>query len=168
MVVIREITEQDLQAVIALESACFPASQAASGEQLQERIQYFGEHFLLAEEEGIPLGYVGGMVREEALFTDRLYKNPALHQESGAFQMIFSLVVTPERQREGIGSRLLQVFVERAREQGRHGISLTCLEGLIPFYESHGFKNHGRSASSHGDAVWYDMVLVFHEDRSMV
>lgn len=63
---IREITKEDLQAVIALETICFPPEQAASGEQLQQRFRHYGNHFLLAEDDGVPVGYVGGMVREEA------------------------------------------------------------------------------------------------------
>lgn len=165
---IREITKEDLQAVIALETICFPPEQAASGEQLQQRFRHYGNHFLLAEDDGVPVGYVGGMVREEALLTDKLYENPALHQENGAFQMVFSLVVTPERRQEGIGSQLLKAFVERARVQGRSGVSLTCLERLIPFYEHLGFHNCGVSTSSHGNVVWYDMVLLFMADRSPI
>ena len=41
---------------------------------------------------------------------------------------------------------------------------LTCKEGLIPFYQSFGFENRGLSASVHGGAVWYDMVLAFSQE----
>ena len=40
---------------------------------------------------------------------------------------------------------------------------LTCKEGLIPFYEAFGYRNLGVSASVHGGAMWYDMVLEFAE-----
>ena len=38
---------------------------------------------------------------------------------------------------------------------------LTCKEELIPYYEQFGFENRGLSASVHGGAAWYDMVLTF-------
>ena len=38
---------------------------------------------------------------------------------------------------------------------------LTCKDRLIPYYEKFGYRNLGVSASVHGGAVWYDMILEF-------
>ena len=54
-------------------------------------------------------------------------------------------------------------LIEDARKRGRKGLILTCKEGLIPFYEAFGYRNLGVSASVHGGAMWYDMVLEFAE-----
>ena len=52
-------------------------------------------------------------------------------------------------------------MIEKARAENRRGVILTCKEKLIPFYEQFGFVSHGLSASVHGGAAWYDMVLDF-------
>ena len=51
--------------------------------------------------------------------------------------------------------------MKNAKQSGRKGLILTCKEGLIGFYEQFGYKNMGISASVHGGAVWYDMILEF-------
>ena len=56
---------------------------------------------------------------------------------------------------------LMMSFIEKAREDGRKGLILTCKEELIPYYEQFGFENRGVSASVHGGSAWYDMVLTF-------
>ena len=38
-------------------------------------------------------------------------------------------------------------------------VILTCKQEKIPYYQKFGFQNRGVSASEHGGAVWYDMVL---------
>ena len=38
-------------------------------------------------------------------------------------------------------------------------VILTCKQEKLAYYEKFGFENHGVSNSSHGGAVWYDMVL---------
>ena len=45
--IIRTATMNDLQEITAVEAACFPAAEAATKEEFSERIQYYGNHFLL-------------------------------------------------------------------------------------------------------------------------
>ena len=42
---IRTATLNDLDAVTAVEAACFPAAEAASKEEFAERLRYYGNHF---------------------------------------------------------------------------------------------------------------------------
>ena len=44
---IRTATLNDLDAVTAVEAACFPAAEAASKEEFAERLRYYGSHFWL-------------------------------------------------------------------------------------------------------------------------
>lgn len=46
-----------------------------------------------------------------------------------------------------------------ALEEGREGVSLTCHDYLIEYYERNGFVNEGRSDSNYAGEVWYDLVL---------
>ena len=45
-----------------------------------------------------------------------------------------------------------------ALEEGREGVSLTCHDYLIEYYERNGFVNEGRSDSNYAGEVWYDLV----------
>jgi len=67
----------------------------------------------------------------------------------------------PEYQRQGIGAELMKHLIENAREKGRKGLSLTCKDYRVHYYAKFGYKNLGVSASVHGGAVWYDMLLDF-------
>ena len=42
--------------------------------------------------------------------------------------------------------------------QKRQGISLTCHDYLIAYYEMNGFTDEGESESNHGGSSWYNMV----------
>ena len=55
----------------------------------------------------------------------------------------------------------MEHMIGDARNRGRRGLILTCKEKLIHYYESFGYVNQGISQSTHGGAVWYDMVLEF-------
>ena len=48
---------------------------------------------------------------------------------------------------------------EAAAEESRQGISLTCVENLIPYYERYGFVSKGISDSQLAGETWYNMVL---------
>ena len=59
---------------------------------------------------------------------------------------------------QAVGTKLIAALKDLAREQKRDGITLTCHDYLISYYEKNGFTNDGQSQSTHGGAVWYDMV----------
>ena len=40
-------------------------------------------------------------------------------------------------------------------------LSCCCKQALIHYYEKFGYRLLGLSASQHGGAVWYDMLLEF-------
>ena len=69
-----------------------------------------------------------------------------------------SFLVAVAYQGQGIGSLLLAALKELAVRQKRQGISLTCHDELISYYEMNGFVNEGLSQSTHGGATWYDLV----------
>ena len=89
---IRTATLDDLQAVTAVEAACFPAAEAASEERMRDRISHFGDHFwLLFDDDGTLISFVDGMVTGKGDLTDDLYADASLHDEKGAWQMIFGV-----------------------------------------------------------------------------
>lgn len=157
---IRRIEERDLEAAAMIEAACFPPAEAAGLQALQSRAAVFPESFLVAETDRL-VGLINGCVTNQDRITDNLFADAAAHVADGTYQAVFGLAVLPECRRYGIGKALMKAFCDRAREAGRKGVILTCKDQLIVYYETLGFQKLGLSASVHGGATWYDMLLRF-------
>ena len=158
---IRTATLKDLDAVSAVEAACFPAAEAATPAEFAERLRYYGGHFWLMFDGEKLIGFVDGMVTDQADLTDDLYAQASLHDENGAWQMIFGVNTLPEYRRQGVAAALLERAIDDARNQGRKGLVLTCKDKLVHYYAKFGFVSEGVSESTHGGVVWYQMRLTF-------
>ena len=159
---IRTAVMADLAAVTAVEAACFPAAEAATEQDFARRLAVYPNHFwLLEEDDGALVGFINGMVSDEPTLRDEMYADASLHNEGGAWQMIFGVNTLPEYRRQGCAARVMEQVIADARAQGRKGCVLTCKDRLIHYYEKFGFRNEGVSASTHGGVVWYDMRLTF-------
>ena len=158
---LRNATMDDLQAIAAVEAACFPAAEAATVEEFAGRLAHYTDHFWLLFEEGELVAFVDGFCTDTPDLTDEMYANAALHNENGAWQMIFGVNTLPRCRRRGYAGLLLQRAIADARAQGRKGLVLTCKEKLLHYYAKFGFVNEGVSASTHGGVVWYQMRLRF-------
>lgn len=158
---IRRASLSDLDRLERIEAACFPPEEAAGRVTLAGRLAVYPEHFWLLLAAGEPVAFLNGLATDERDLRDEMYDNPTLHQEDGAWQMIFGLDTLPEYRCRGYGGRLLRAAILDAREKGRRGLVLTCKEALIPYYSGFGFHNEGLSASVHGGARWYQMRLTF-------
>lgn len=158
---IRTATAADLAEITKIEAACFPASEAATEMSFARRLQVYPNHFWVLTDGNTMVGFVNGMVTDEKDLRDEMYENAALHQESGAWQMIFGVDTIPSYRCRGCAESLLRHVTRKAREQGRKGLVLTCKEALLHYYGKFGFVNEGISQSTHGDVVWYQMRLTF-------
>lgn len=158
---IRHARETDVQKLTALERLCFPEAEAAGLKQFQDRVRVFGNHFWLLEEDGKLISCVNGMTTDEPSLTDAMYASADLHNEQGAWQMIFGVTTHPDHRMRGCASYLLREVIRACFFSGRKGIVLTCKEKLLPFYSRLGFVNEGPSTSEHGGAKWYEMRLTF-------
>ena len=165
---IRFAHPQDLDAVAAVEAACFPTEEAAGVEAFRWRLETFPGSFLVAEaEDGEIIGIVNGAVTDQKTITDDLFEAGGGHNPRGAYQSVFGLAVLPRFQGQGTGAALMQAFIDLARAQGRRGIILTCKAQKIPYYSRFGYVNLGISDSVHGGATWYDMIIDFQADKRM-
>ena len=88
---IRMAKMEDLDEIAFVESECFPFGEAATKEKFAERIKEYGTHFWLMCEEEKVIAFVDGMVTDEKNLTDEMYEKACLHDEKGAWQMIFVL-----------------------------------------------------------------------------
>lgn len=125
-VTIRPAAESDLPALAALESACF--SHPWSEKSLAETLGNGRSLFLLAEQAGEPLGYLG---MEYVL------------DEGG----ITNVAVSPVHRRQGIADALLNELLRRAKGLGLATVTLEVRETNAPaiaLYQKHDFVPVGR------------------------
>lgn len=158
---IRTATMADLENIAAVEAQCFPAAEAASKASFQERLTYYPNHFWLLEEGRELMGFVNGLVTDQAHLTDEMFARASLHDEHGAWQMIFGVNTMPAYRRRGYAGKILQQVIADAKQQRRQGLVLTCKDRLVHYYAKFGFVDEGICDSTHGGAVWHEMRLVF-------
>ena len=155
---IRQAELSDWEEILAIEQLNFPAAEAASSEVLKERIERISDTFLLAELHDQLAGYIVGPAVLARYLKDDLFSKVSANPPADGFIAVQSLSVHPDFQGQGVGTLLLAALKETAVQQNRKGISLTCHDELIPYYEMNGFVHEGISDSTHGVAVWSDMV----------
>lgn len=158
---IRTATMKDLDAVTAVEAACFPAAEAATRDEFAARLAIYPNHFWLLEEDGRLVSFINGLVSDEPTIRDEMFADAAFHNEHGAWQMVFGVNTLPEYRRRGLAGEVMRQVIADARSQGRKGCVLTCKDRLVHYYETFGYRSEGVSSSTHGGAVWYDMRLTF-------
>ena len=158
---IRNAEMKDLPAIAAVEAECFPAAEAATAEEFAGRLAHYGNHFWLLFEDEKLVAFVDGFCTDAPDLTDEMYADAALHEETGAWQIIFGVNTIPACRKKGYAGMLLQRAIRDARAQGRKGLVLTCKEKLVHYYAKFGFVNEGVSGSTHGGVVWYQMRLTF-------
>ena len=158
---IRIAQMEDIDAIIAVETECFPPAEAATREEFAERLKYYKDHFWLMFDGGHLVAFVDGMVTSQKDLTDEMYEKAELHEEQGDWQMIFGVNTIPAYRRRGLAEQVLKRAIADAKAQGKKGLVLTCKDKLIHYYAKFGFENEGVSESAHGGAVWNQMRLTF-------
>ena len=160
--IIKNAKQEDIAAIAAVEAECFPPAEAATEEEFVERVKYYGNHFWLMFDGDKMIAFVDGFVTDEPDLTDEMYENASMHDENGAWQMIFGVNTIPDYRRHGYAGDLIQRAIDDARQQGRKGLVLTCKEKLVHYYANFGFKDEGVSdKSTHGNVEWHQMRLTF-------
>ncbi|WIL39807.1 GNAT family N-acetyltransferase [Kurthia sp. YJT4] len=158
---IRQVEEKDLPMLVEIEQQGFTPEEAATKEAFIQRIQQIPDTFLVAESAGEIVGYVNGPVISKRYITDDLFTETMHNPHEGGYASILGLAVSKKARKQGIAAKLLKVFEEQAKKHKRQGVTLTCKEELIPFYEHLGYTNEGIAESVHGGVVWYNMVKEF-------
>ena len=160
--IIKYANEEDIAAIAAVEAECFPSAEAATAKEFVDRVKYYGNHFWLMYEAEKLIAFVDGFVTDERDLTDVMYEDATLHNENGAWQMIFGVNTIPAYRKQGYAGELSGRAIEDARLQGRKGLVLTCKERLVSYYAKFGFVDEGVSEkSTHGNVVWHQMRLSF-------
>ena len=117
---IRTATIKDLEAVTAVEAECFPQAEAATKEELAERLKYYADHFWLMFDGDKLIAFVDGFVTDEKDLTDEMYAKADLHNPNGAWQMIFGVNTIPSYRRHGYAGELIKCAIEGKKRVGTY------------------------------------------------
>lgn len=159
---IRHATSEDISAIAAVETECFPPAEAATEKDFADRVEHYGNHFWLMFDDEKLVAFVDGFVTDEPDLTDEMYENASMHNENGTWQMIFGVNTIPAYRRQGCAGALIERAIDDAKQQGRKGLVLICKDRLISYYSKFGFEDEGVSdKSTHGNVVWHQMRLSF-------
>lgn len=151
----------DLDAISAVEALCFPAAEAATRKEFAKRLCYYADYFWLLFDGDKLVAFIDGMTSDRKDLTDDMYKNAALHNIDGDWQMIFGVNTLPGYRQRGLASYLIRTMIQSARAEGRKGVVLACKESMLAYYAKFGFVDEGLSTSNHGGVCWHQMRLTF-------
>lgn len=80
---IRNAVLEDAHKLADVERRCFPEAEAATIDELEDRLKFYANHFWLMFDGDRLIAFVDGMVTNERDLADEMYENAALHDESG-------------------------------------------------------------------------------------
>ena len=156
--IIRHARTNDWTDVVRIEQDNFSPEEAATPDAILERLETICDTFLIAEIDGKVAGYIEGPVIDKRYLTDDLFHKVTPNASGGGFIAVTSLSVSKEFKGQGVGTALIAALKDLAIAQKRQGISLTCHDYLIAYYEMNGFTDEGESESNHGGSSWYNLV----------
>ncbi len=158
---IRHALIDDVRELAGIEEASYPKEEGASEKSIRKRIEKFPDCFWIMDNNEKIVTFINGMLTDREDLCDEMYDKPDMHDVNGDWLMIFSVVTDGDERGNGYASRVMKQVIKDMKESGKKGIVLTCKETLISFYEQFGYINEGKSKSVHGNAVWYQMRLLF-------
>jgi ribosomal protein S18 acetylase RimI-like enzyme len=162
-IIIRTVTEADLDACYHIETNAFPPAEAATREKIAKRIHLFPQGFLVAEIDDKLVGMVNSGATNQADMTGAELKDLVGFDADGKNVAIFSVSVLPDYRGRGIATRLMQRFIADCRHMKKAKLLLLCKTELIPMYEKFGFVDDGESESSYAGESWHEMTLALDE-----
>jgi ribosomal-protein-alanine N-acetyltransferase len=137
-VLVREYRDSDLDAICALDEACFAEGFRFSRESMRRFVTRRGAIVLVAEARG---GEIAGFV--------------IVHLERGARGYVVTLDVGEKWRRRGLAGTLMEAAEGRARAAGATAMALhvfTGNEGAVGFYEGRGYARVGLVRGFYGMA----------------
>ena len=152
---------EDLEEILIIENQGFTPEEAATKSALIKRIEMINDTFIIAESNEKVVGYINGPVINQPFITDDLFESIDENPTTGGYVAILGLVVDQSQRNQGLAGKLLNEIEQRAKTHHRLGITLTCKEELIPFYEKYGYVNKGVSSSQHGGIKWFNLMKEF-------
>lgn len=155
---IRFAKRTDLPAIVSLEQENFEPNELIVDQVLAYYVENLSQTCLVMESDQQELvGYLLARPTTENRVTDDIFYQLEETEEEVNYLAIASLSIVPSFKGQGVGTLLLATLKELAISRGYCGISLTCKDYLITYYEMNDFKDCGVSESQFGNQQWYDM-----------
>lgn len=154
---IRHPNLEDLASIVALEQANFQLEEQIAEEVLAYYVAEEWRTCLVMEDAGTIAGFLLALPSSSGVVTDEIFSRtrPASGQQTHL--AIASLSISDRYQGQGIWTLLLAALKEIATADCYQGISLTCKDYLLSYYQMNQFTDLGVSQSQFGGQVWYDM-----------
>lgn len=143
--IIRPVTQDDLDAIVTIESDAFNMGKDMTRKDMIGRIANYPDTFLVAEIDHQVVGHVFGPAFNHRYIRDELYFKNHPNRKDDQYQTVLSLAVSPKFRKQGIATKLLDELSNVAKKQNRVAVTLTCLPKLFSFYEKRGFVNEGKT-----------------------
>ncbi|MCB0583368.1 MAG: GNAT family N-acetyltransferase, partial [Phaeodactylibacter sp.] len=114
---VRYAMESDLEVLMQLESACWPAGLRTPKKEIARRLKTYPEGQFVLEENGEVLGavYSQRIKESEVLYQSGIDHLGRLHHPEGPKVQLLSLNVFPEHQSRGLGGELLEFMLQRTK-----------------------------------------------------
>ena len=137
-IILRAIREDDLDAVLAVQAACYPPVMQEAGEVVRSRIRAAGASSFVAECAGELVAYVFAYRSSQGAVTplDAQFEV----NEAGDAMYIHDLSVSPAAAGQGLARQLVERLQALAREQGLACCALVSVQDSQRFWEGMGFR----------------------------
>ncbi len=155
MTVIRPCTEDDVDALVAINNSGYPAVPMATAEEMLGLLSMCSLALIAQDEDGVPLGFV--MAMDPGL--DYASENYVFFESRFSNHLYIDRIVLSDKSRGlGLGSTLYQHIFDRARADGRERV--TCEVNLEPpnpgslrFHRRWGFEDVDTQPTKGGQVV---------------
>ncbi|HFH9837521.1 TPA: GNAT family N-acetyltransferase [Streptococcus suis] len=155
---IRLANIKDLPAILSLERENFKPEEQIADQILTYYVNHLNQTCLVMESDQQELaGYLLARPTIGNRVTDEIFYKLDDTVEEMKYLAIASLSVAPKFKSQGVGTLLLAALKELVVMKGYRGVSLTCKDYLLRYYEMNGFEDCGISESRLGNQQWYDM-----------
>lgn len=156
---LRNALEPDLQRCYEIEVLSYSKEEAASKNNMLKRLSKFPQGFLLLEKDKEIIGFINSGACHEVKLSDESFKEMLGHDSQGKYIVVMSVVIHPDYQKQGFVSLLMKKFIEDMKNLQKEEIFFICKKELVTMYEKYGFKDLGKSSSTHGGVTWNEMSL---------
>ncbi len=137
-ILLRSIREDDLEAVLAVQAACYPPVMQEAAEVVRSRIRAAGATSFVAESGGAVCAYVFAYRSGKGVVTPLDARFEV--QEAGDTLYIHDLSVSPAAAGQGLARKLVERLLALARGQGLDHCALVSVQDSQRFWERLGFR----------------------------
>jgi len=154
--IMRKVNAKEIDRIFEIEENAFPPEEAATKEKYEWRQKNYPDYFFVAEKDNKVVSVVCAIPTNLELINDDIFEMEKL--PFGKIAAVVSVMADKNYRGQGVTGELIKYALLKLKENGMETSCLTCKEHLINYYSKFGYELVGVSESTHGGAIWYDMV----------